>query len=152
MIDQGPGVFTVCPGLIIAALQPSADPWLAVWLVATPDGRSPSNPIKGAYPQRAGTLAIDPPRVLEPWARACRSITLGWINERPIRSTTDMSRSMVPSPRPAAAATTCHSNPSRPGAINDIDQPSHLMIKSMSGFPSGQACPGRAIHNMDING
>jgi hypothetical protein len=89
----------------------------------------------------------------------------GWINNLPIRSDTDISRSMVLSPRPAAATLachpglppwpatlTCHSNPSRPGAISDIDQPSHHMLKSMSDFPAAQTCPGRAIHDIDING
>jgi hypothetical protein len=72
---QGSGVFTICPGLMIAALQSSVDPWLAVWPVATPDGWPPSNPTKGAYHQYARTLTIYPPCTLEPWAWACWSIT-----------------------------------------------------------------------------
>jgi len=36
-----------------------------------------------------------------------------------------------------AAAMARHSNPRRPGPINDKDQPSHRMIKSVSSFPTG---------------
>jgi hypothetical protein len=152
MIHQGSGVFTLCLSLTIATLQPSVGLWLEAWQMPTPEGWPPSNPTKGAYFQHAGILAIDPPGMTGTLGADVPVDYLRWINELPVRGNADISRSMVSSPRPAAAPATCNSNPSRPGAIGDIDQPSHLMVKSMNSFPVAQACPRRAVHNMDING
>ena len=74
---------------------------------------------------------IDPFRMLELWAASWPVGCSRWINELPIRSNMEISRSRVPSPRPAAAAMTRHSNPRRPGPINDKDQPSHRMINTV---------------------
>ena len=94
-------------------------------------------------PQYADKM-IDPFRMLELWAAGWPVGCSRWINELPIRSNTDISRSRVPSPRHAAAAMTRHSNPRRPGPINYKDQPSHRMIKSVSGFPTGPMRSGSA--------
>jgi hypothetical protein len=89
-------------------------------------------PVRSASPpveRRAGAPRIDQSRRLELWATGL-PVGRSWrINELPIPGNTDVSRSAVPSTQPATAGTTRRSNPGHPGAINDVDQLSHLMIK-----------------------